>query len=112
MSMLDDVINGTGQVTTLAPGYTLKGKAPDIVCQDGTTLSVQASCMHYCEPEDDDGPYSEVEVGRLSTPPPQSWAPYADGGKPVEEATVFAYVPVKLVREFVELHGGEVPCKE
>ena len=112
MSMLDDVINGAGQVIALAPGYALKGKAPGITCQDGTTLSVQASSLHYCEPEDDYGPYSQVEVGLLSTPPPASWAPYAAGGEAVEEAKVFAYVPVKLVREFIQLHGGELPPKE
>ena len=112
MTTLDDVINGTGQVIALAPGYTLKGKAPIITCKDGTTLSVQASCTHYCEPDDDYGPYSEVEVGRLSTPPPESWAPYAEGGESVEKAKVFAFVPIELVREFIALHGGETPPKE
>ena len=34
-----------------------------VKCKDGFTMSVQASKSHYSEPKNDEGPYSEVEVG-------------------------------------------------
>ena len=40
---------------------------PEIVCKDGTTLSVQASEFHYCTPRDNKGPYTHVEIGFPST---------------------------------------------
>jgi hypothetical protein len=72
-----------------------------LTCQDGTTLSVQASYAHYCLPRGDEAPYDAVEVGYPSVTPGPEWAPYQDG-------SVYAYVPVELVREFIEQHGGEV----
>lgn len=73
-----------------------------IKCKDGTTLSVQASRTHYCTPKENFGPYTHVEVGYPSSPPPKTWDKYAhdDGG-------VYAYIPIELVKEYVELHGGE-----
>jgi len=89
----------------------MKQLAPKITCADGTTLSVQASRIHYCSPKCDQGPYKTVEVGFPSvTLPssweevtlPSSWEEYYDG------LGVYCYVPVDLVREFIEEHGGEV----
>ncbi len=33
-----------------------------VTCGDGTVLSVQAGHYHYCEPRDNTGPWSHVEV--------------------------------------------------
>lgn len=33
-----------------------------ILCYNGLRLSVQASKDHFCTPQDDEGPYSHVEV--------------------------------------------------
>ena len=35
-------------------------------CRDGFEMSVQASLHHYCTPQQDDGPYTHVEVGAPS----------------------------------------------
>lgn len=41
---------------------------PIAVCADGFNLSIQASSMHYCIPNEDlsDGNYSKVELSYLS----------------------------------------------
>ena len=81
---------------------------PAIICRDGLRLSVQASSTHYCTPRSDFGPYSHVEVGFPSRVPPKSWAVYCDGDFTQETAThsVYGYVPVELVEEWISEHGG------
>lgn len=80
------------------------------VCNDGVSLSIQASKYHYCSPrEDDAAPWYQVEVGYIRDindkplTPPDSWQEYADGDFP---SSVYGYVPVELVAEFIKLHGG------
>ena len=109
--MLDNIIDGINTIPTqVAPGMYFKAIAPRIKCCDGTTLSVQASETHYCTPRSNfSGPYSHVEVGFPSVEPPDSWAKYFDGDWEADDRTgsVYAYVPIELVRQYVELHGGE-----
>lgn len=102
-----EIINGEGNVIELdnKARYTFKEIAERIECKDGTTLSVQASHTHYCTPRTDTGPYSAVEVGYPTADPPDSWLPYADGDEIPSD--VYGYVPVEMVREFIEMHGGE-----
>ena len=79
-----------------------------IECMDGTILSVQASHYHYCWPRNDFGPYESMEVGYPTAPPPDSWRKYLDGDPDDDPcSSVYGYVPVELVEEFVALHGGE-----
>lgn len=96
-----------------------------IECWDGFRLSVIAGPGTYCSPRPDwpfergapadyQGPYTAVEVG-MPTVRPEPWHPvdgdecwskYAeDGDNPTD--TVYAYVPVPLVRLLIESHGGE-----
>lgn len=77
-----------------------------IRCADGTTLSVQASRFHYCAPRDDIGPWSKVEVGFPSVKPPRTWKQYAETWSD-PTGTVYAWVPVEVVRRFIKQHGGE-----
>lgn len=81
---------------------------PKIHCKDGVSLSVQASEYHYCSPRNNVGPYECFEVGFIEKDsiqfvPPSSWAQYADGEFPSD---VYGYVPIKLIEEFIEEHGG------
>ena len=91
-----------------------------IVCRDGFKLSVIAGQGTYCTPRPDwpfadnpvpadyPGPYTHVEVGYPSQRPEPwaEWAQYAeDPEKPT--GTVYAYVPVEMVRALVAAHGGE-----
>lgn len=81
---------------------------PHITCADGATISVQANETAYCDPRNCDGPWTHVEVAirpaqKESIPRSDraEWAKYHDSNG------IYGYVPVYLVRSFIELHGGE-----
>ena len=86
--------------TQLIPGYFHKELAEFITCADGVTLSVQASETHYCEPRDNKGPYTEVEVWciRNCTAPVTQFE--------YEEDEPSGYVPIEKVAAFIDQHGG------
>jgi hypothetical protein len=74
----------------------------ELVCNDGTKLSVQASETDYCCPRVNDSvSYSEVEVFYISSDVPECWLEYGDN---VDNP--FAYIPVVMVEEFIDSHGG------
>ena len=110
MGTLSDVINGKGNIRRFdRSDITMKEIAPQIECVDGTKLSVQASHYHYSTPRDNTGPYTEVEVAFPTVEPPESWARHFDGDWDSGDRTgsVYGYVPIELVREYIEAHGGE-----
>ena len=77
------------------------------VCEDGFSMSVQASFGAYCEPREDGAEsYSEVEVGFPSEVEPLLMEWVESPNRPTE--TVYAYVPSSVVREVIEKHGGLV----
>ena len=82
----------------------LRRPCSKIVCADGFQVSVQASRTHYCEPRDDHGPYTEVELGYPNMPV-AAWLEYAeDPDRPT--TTVYGYVPIEVVEVVLEYHGG------
>lgn len=76
-----------------------------ILCADGFEMSVQASAHTYCSPREHMAwPYSSAEVG-FPSEREEDLMPYAeDATDPV--GTVYAYVPVVLINDIVERHGG------
>lgn len=79
---------------------------PRIECADGFTMSVQASSGHYCSPRDSTGPWDAVEVGYPSAKV-EAFMPYVDGGPDTEPTdTVYGYVPIELVVDAIDAHGG------
>lgn len=77
------------------------------VCKDGFTMSVQANSGAYCEPRVSDASrYESAEVGFPSEAEPllMEWAEAPD--KPTE--TVYGWVPVAVIRQVIEKHGGMV----
>lgn len=76
----------------------------EILCADGLRLSVQASFTHYCAPRDSVGPWTHVEVGYPSQSVPELLE-YADEPD-YPTGTVYGYVPVAVIEEIVEKHGG------
>ncbi len=105
--MLNDLLNTDFMPTSIGD---MKPITPHIKCKDGTTLSVQASKYHYCTPREDDGPYYSVEVGYPSVEPPETWAGYFDGDWDTQDRTdsVYGYVPIDLVEDFIKIHGGSI----
>lgn len=83
-------------------------RCPDITkrmeCMDGFSISVQASSGHYCQPRENEAwPYREVELGYPSEVD-NSISDYAED--PDTNETVFGYVPIDIVNQLVEKHGG------
>jgi hypothetical protein len=79
---------------------------PRLVCADGFSFSVQASSIHGCEPRTETGPYSSVECGALSRPVAEL-LPFMmpEEGIPPENG-IYRCVPVKLVVQIINDHGG------
>ncbi len=98
---LDEI---TAHIRTGWPQGLHTGPAPAIGCADGFTLSVQASEWTYCEPRDNTGPWSRVEVGFPSEPEPLLMEWCEDPGRPTE--TVYGYVPIEVVQQVILKHGG------
>ncbi len=83
-----------------------------VVCADGFSLSVQASDFHYCDPRAEDADaYEAVEVGYPSEKEPLLTG-YIEVPSMIDRlpATrqVYPYVPSRLVRAIILLHGGMV----
>lgn len=122
----------TINIITLGPGHYYQEVRPRIVCNDGYSVSVQASEYMYCEPRytqwrNEDGwqvingnyysssktprnfetdhftPYESVELG-YPLEADELIYKYAEGDEYAE--TVYGYVPVKIVEQLIEKHGG------
>lgn len=74
-------------------------------CRDGFSMSVQAGEGHYSHPREDHGPYTEVEVGKPSREE-ELLMPYIEQGYGKPTAAVYPYVPVEVVEDVVNKHGG------
>lgn len=83
------------------------GVRPDMKCADGFSISVQASVYHYCSPRTMDADqYESVELGYPNMEDPII-ADYAENPDDLTE-TVYKYVPIEVVNEVIEKHGGIV----
>ena len=114
------------------PGHYYQKVRPRIVCNDGYSVSVQASEYTYCEPrytqwQNEDGwevingnywsssetprnfetdhftPYESVELGYPSEADELIYE-CTEGNDYTN--TVYGYVPVKIVEQLIEKHGG------
>lgn len=73
---------------------------PRVICNDKTVISIQASEFHYCHPRNNNGPWDEVEIG-FPTCSMEGFEQYDDG-----TGDVFSFVPIELVVELINKHGG------
>jgi len=78
-----------------------------VKCADGYSVSIQASCFHYCSPRSSikGTEYTSVELGYPSTPD-ELINDYAEGSEYTN--TVYGCVPVEIVEKLLEKHGGVV----
>ena len=81
-------------------------KNKKVVCEDGFTMSVQASSNAYCAPRVDNATYYEVEVGYPSEMEPLLIDYAENPEKPTN--TVYGYVPVNTVYLVITKHGGMI----
>jgi hypothetical protein len=80
---------------------------PWIECVDGFKMSVQCHSGSYCTPRTDHSRYyTHVEVGFPSDIPTTFLSYAEDSDNPTN--TVYGWVPIELVAEEINLHGGIV----
>lgn len=93
---------------TRGTDYKSTGVSNMVRCADGFHMSVIAGGGAYTIPRDCEGPYDAVEVGFPSArPEPWAvWERYCESPEAPTD-TVYGFVPVAMVRDLVELHGGE-----
>lgn len=91
---VEDVVDNRPVVRIFAGG-----NRPALRCADGFLMSVQASYRHYCMPQNNEGPYTQVEIGYPSAD--ESLLPEIE-----QDGTVWRYVPVSIIEQIVEKHGG------
>ena len=77
---------------------------PRIICNDGFTISVQASEGHYCHPRRTQNWYNSVELGYPSIEE-ELITEFAEN-KDILTETVYGYVPCDVVDKVIEKHGG------
>lgn len=96
------VIAGGGTYCTPRPALCIHGVVPDAdPAPVVDSILGDASC-------DFPGPYTAVEVGYPSELPEpwEEWSSYAEAPD-AATSTVYAWVPVDLVRALLAAHGGE-----
>ena len=82
----------------------MNNKFEFVNCKSGFGISIQASSRGYCDPRNNTGPYTSVELG-FPTAPDSLIIGYAeDVDNPTE--TVYGYVPVGIVQALLIKHGG------
>lgn len=100
------------RATRTAPRYTrygIVGFCPPIVCADGMKLSVETGPTLFCQPRDFVGPFSHVEVAvdrsavRLLDPRLRQHG-FQRGSD--DKFVVFRYVPISVVEDAIDYHGG------
>lgn len=79
-----------------------------IQCNDGFSISIQASAGHYCKPRRTfEGPYTEVELG-FPNRSEELLISFMEDDCCEPENTVYPYVPVVVVDRVIKKHGGIV----
>ncbi len=105
MDKVNEYLRRTRKVITLSNGYMVEECRPKLFCKDGFSVSVQASSFHYCCPRVDGAErYEAVELGFPSDEDPIIMDYAEDYSDPT--GTVYGFVPVSVVNELIEKHGG------
>lgn len=107
----NEFLKRTRNAVTLPNGRTIEDIRPRMKLSDGFEVSVQASESHYCSPRDNGiDRYDEVELGFPNAEESLIMNYAEEPDRPLD--TVYGYVPVEIVDEMIEKHGGIVNFKE
>lgn len=149
MNIKEFMVKTQTQTQYTASGYSYSPLRPCIYCNDGQSVSVQASSGHYSKPREDGMSfYYKVEAGFPSVRPPETWREYFYGEAWIDLGfvgsfwqfvkvakhffwlwksmsfslawrdikrnafadnactTVYGYMPIEFVQEFIDAHGG------
>ena len=101
----------TRRIETNFLGFEVQRTRPAVVCKDGFSVSIQAGECLYCSPRDNRAKeYECVELGFPSEKEELIMDYAEDCDKPTD--TVYGFVPVEIVDEMLEKHGGIVDIRE
>lgn len=80
---------------------------PHIFCEDGFEMSVQAGSGLYSAPRGnlESGEYTACDVG-FPNQKEELLMPYAEEDPETPTDSVYAYVPVEVIEQIIEKHGG------
>lgn len=81
-------------------------KRPRVICKDGYSVSIQANYYCYCLPRENNAIYEEVELG-FPSEADELILEYAEDTYSPKD-TVYGFVPVAVVKQLLEKHGGIV----
>lgn len=85
--------------------YEIQENRPRLYCNDGYSISVQASSFHYCKPRlNGIRDYESVELGFPSTED-ELINEYAENDS-IYTQTIYGYVPIEIVEKLINKHGG------
>ena len=85
--------------------YEVQENRPRLYCNDGYSISVQASEFHYCSPRINGAQdYESVELG-FPSEEDELINEFADGGFDYTD-TLYGNVPIEIVEKLIEKHGG------
>lgn len=94
---------GEAMQTCMRPG--VERIFPAMRCADGFSMSVQGHAGAYSFPRDDfAAEYLQVEVGYPSAREEALMSYADDADRPTD--TVYGYVPIAIVVQVIETHGG------
>jgi len=80
--------------------------AKRIFCVDGFSMSVQVHDCAYCTPRNGlADEWYEAEIGFPSARPSDAIMKYCESPED-PTGTVYAYVPIRLIAEEIQRHGG------
>jgi hypothetical protein len=80
-------------------------RCPRLYCEDGFNISIQATALHYCMPKDDDAYYLKVELG-FPSERDSLLDIYQENSGMDPTQSVYPYVPVEVVNQLIDKHGG------
>jgi hypothetical protein len=76
---------------------------PRVVCENGYSISIQASMYHYCEPRESmETTYTHLELGFPNNDDYEALLTQYDG----DGDSVYGYVPCETVDNIITLCGG------
>ena len=110
MDIINEHLRKTRCATRLSEGIEFEGVRPWVICEDGFTVSIQASRYHYCTPQVNGAEmYETVELGFPNMEDSLIMDYAEEPERPTD--TVYGYVPVHIVCSLIEKHGGIVNLK-
>lgn len=101
---IKDWLKKTITTRNYVDGTEIQENRPRLYCNDGYSISVQASELHYCEPRYNGAQdYESVELGFPSIED-ELINEYAEDDPYTK--TIYGYVPIEIVEELINKHGG------